>query len=445
MLQCRRIAAHAAAQCKSVDELGCHPRVGAGLPAAGLPEGSTAVTDGFEGTRVPRRTLAGATILQIVPAMYEEPSCRAAVNVAFALLQAGARALIAADDGPLVGELRAFGGEWIELRNATRNPFRLRKNAGVLESLIAAERIDIIHAHGAGGAWSAGVAASRIAVWLVTSLPDAPAVERRWPTPVSAALVQADRIIAPSIYAATPVMERYGLAQDQVTIIPREIDTAMFDPLAVPVERSEALRSAWRIPGYARIVLVPGRLAPWNGQSIVPQVARALADEGLEDVVFVVVGEHTTHRKYARAIMKQAQALGVDRLLRFTGHCADMPAAFACADVVAVTTIEPPLLGSAVAQAQAMARPVVTADVGMLPEHVLVPPRMPEELRTGWVVPPSDPVALAQTLKLALRLDPTDYQAMAARARQFAEYMFSPQSAAVATRAVYMSLLARDL
>jgi glycosyltransferase involved in cell wall biosynthesis len=110
-----------------------------------------------------------------------------------------------------------------------------------------------------------------------------------------------------------------------------------------------------------------------------------------------------------------------------------------------VTAIEPPLLGSVVAQAQAMARPVVTSDVGMLPEHVLVPPRMPEELRTGWVVEPDDPTGLARTLKLALALDPTDYQAMSARARAFAEYMFSPQSAAAATRAVYMSLLARDL
>jgi hypothetical protein len=33
---------------------------------------------------------------------------------------------------------------------------------------------------------------------------------------------------------------------------------------------------------------------------------------------------------------------------------------------------------------------------------------------------------------------------MAARARQFAEYMFSPQSVAEATCAVYMSLLALD-
>ncbi len=43
-----------------------------------------------------------------------------------------------------------------------------------------------------------------------------------------------------------------------------------------------------------------------------------------------------------------------------------------------------------------------------------------------------------------LALDDKAYRAMSARARQFAEYMFSPQSVAVATRAVYTSLLARD-
>jgi glycosyltransferase involved in cell wall biosynthesis len=400
------------------------------------------VSDRFEGTHFPRRTLAGATVLQIVPALYEVPDARAAVNVAFALLQAGARALVAADDGPLVGELRAFGGEWIELRNATINPLRLRKNARVLENLIAAERVDIVHARSAGGAWSARVAAARIAVRLVTTLPDAPAIGTRWP---AGALAQGDRIIAPSNYAATPVMERYRIAHDQITVIPREIDTTVFDPRAVRPEDSEALRDAWRIPPHARIVLVPGRIAPWNGQIIVPEVARALADEGVEAVVFVIAGEHATHRKHAREIMKQAQELGVDRLLRLTGHCPDMPAAFASADIVAVTAVEPPLLGSVVAQAQAMARPVVTSDIGMLPELVLVPPRMPEELRTGWVVAPADPIGLAHALKLALELDPTSYQAMAARAREFAEYMFSPQSAAVATRAVYMSLLTRDL
>jgi glycosyltransferase involved in cell wall biosynthesis len=110
-----------------------------------------------------------------------------------------------------------------------------------------------------------------------------------------------------------------------------------------------------------------------------------------------------------------------------------------------VPAIEPPLLGSAVAQAQAMARPAIVSDIGMLPEHVLTPPRMAEELRTGWVVTPGEPIELARTLKLALALEPTAYQAMSARAREFAKYMFSPHGAAAATRAVYTSLLSRHL
>ena len=91
-----------------------------------------------------------------------------------------------------------------------------------------------------------------------------------------------------------------------------------------------------------------------------------------------------------------------------------------------------------------MARPVITTNVGVLPETVLAPPRMPDELRTGWVVRPRHPAELAAAIGAVLRLDDTAYQALAARARQFAQFMFSPESVVAATRAVYTSLLARD-
>ena len=64
--------------------------------------------------------------------------------------------------------------------------------------------------------------------------------------------------------------------------------------------------------------------------------------------------------------------------------------------------------------------------------------------KTGWLAEPGDAADFARALGLALRLDETAYRAMTARARQFAEYMFSPRSVAVSTRAVYTSLLARD-
>jgi glycosyltransferase involved in cell wall biosynthesis len=407
-------------------------------------DGDRPVSAGFEDARVARRTLAGATILQIVSALREEPGARAAINIAYALLQAGARALIAAEGGPLASELRGFGGEWIDFPDSGINPFRLRRNARLVEELIAAEGVDIVHAQSPGGAWSARIAAARIAVWLVTTLPDVPPRGRAYPAFVSA-LAQGDRIIAPSIYAASPLIARYRIPRDQITIIPREIDTDVFDPMAVAPGRTARLRAQWQIPAGDRIVLAPGRVAPWNGQDVLPEVARTLNDEGVRGVSFAIVGEHATHRGYAREIMQRAQELGVGRLFRMTGHCADLPAALLCADFVVVPAVEPPLLGSVVAQAQAMARPAIVSAVGMLPEHVLTPPRMPEELRTGWVVTPGAPTELTRTLKLALALEAAAYEAMSARAREFAKYMFSHESAAAAMREVYTSLLAREL
>jgi hypothetical protein len=102
-----------------------------------------------------RHSLAGATILQLVPALRDDPAGHAAVDIALTLLQSGARAIIAGEGGPLVGELRAFGGEWLPMAVDTFNPLRIRGNARRLANLIASERIDIVHAQSVGAAWSA--------------------------------------------------------------------------------------------------------------------------------------------------------------------------------------------------------------------------------------------------------------------------------------------------
>lgn len=401
------------------------------------------MSDGYGETQEPARTLANATILQIVPALREGAVARTALNVAHALLQWGARALIAAEDGPLAEELRSFGGEWIPLANATVNPLKLRRSARALEELIAGERIDIVHAQSAGGAWCAHLAASQIAVWLVTTLPDVPPRSRLaawW----QRSLARGDRVIAPSSYIATALMDRYRIPRERITVVPRGVDTATFDPAAVESSRISALCTGWRIPDEARIVLAPGRVAPWNGQLLLPAVARHLLDAGMRDVAFVIVGENHSHKKYTRSILEQAKAQGVQKMFRLVGHCRDMPAAFASADVVAVPATESPILGRAAAEAQAVGRPVVTTDVGILPENVVAPPEMPEDVRTGWVVKAGESADFAGALQAALSLDGNAYRALCARARQFAEYMFSPQSVAAATRAVYTSLLARD-
>lgn len=60
---------------------------------------------------------------------------------------------------------------------------------------------------------------------------------------------------------------------------------------------------------------------------------------------------------------------GIDTFCLFVGPCADMWAVIATADVVAVPLLEPPLLGRAAAEAQAMGRPLATTSVSVLREN----------------------------------------------------------------------------
>jgi len=391
-----------------------------------------------------RRSLAGATILQLVPALRDDPAGHAAVDIALTLLQSGARAIVAGEGGPLVGEVRAFGGEWLPMSNDTVNPLRIRRNVRLLQNLIAGERIDIIHAQSAGAAWSAIAATDRMPVFLVTSFPDQIAADS-WPgTKFRGSLARGDRVIAPSTYVSRAMIERYKIPPDRITVIPRAVDTATFSPAAVSADRIAALRRTWGILPEMRVVLVPGRIAPWNGQICMIDAARLLVGGGDRNIAFVFAGEDRGQWRYARALRHQARMHGIDTLCRMVGHCADMPAALAVADVVVVPALQPPLAGRAAAEAQAMGRPVVTTTVGVLPENVLCPPRMREELRTGWLLRPGNVGELARAVATVLKLDVTAYEALGARARQFAEFMFSPQSVAEAIRGVYTSVLARD-
>ncbi|HXX25388.1 MAG TPA: glycosyltransferase [Pseudolabrys sp.] len=389
-------------------------------------------------------SLAGATILQLVPALRDNPAGHAAVEIALTLLQAGARSMIAGDGGPLVGELRAFGGEWLPMHVDTLNPLRIRRNARLLANLIGSERIDIVHAQCAGSAWSALSATHEQPVFLVTSFPDRLPGHSYVGNMLRGSLARGDRVIAPSTYVSRAMIERYKLPADRITVIPRAVDTAVFSPAAVSADRIAALRRVWAVLPEMRVVLVPGRIAPWNGQMNVIDAARIVAANGTRNIAFVFTGEETRHPRYGHALRKQARIHGIDTLCRFVGHCPDMPAALGAADVVVVPALEPPLSGRAAAEAQAMGRPLITTTVGMLPENVLTPPRMKDELRTGWLVRPGNIAEIARAIGAALALNVTAYEALGARARQFAEFMFSPQSVAEAIRGVYTSLLARD-
>src|SRR5262249_39112444 len=159
----------------------------------------------------------------------------------------------------------AAGGQWIELADAKLNPLHLRRNAQALEEIVAAERVDIVHAQSPSAAWSARAARARLGAWLVTSFPEAPWAHSWYGAAFAGALRRGDHIIANSAYTAGRIGARYRIPPERISVIPRSIDTTRFDPAAVRPEAIGALRRAWGIPTGVRVIVAPGRIARANG------------------------------------------------------------------------------------------------------------------------------------------------------------------------------------
>jgi glycosyltransferase involved in cell wall biosynthesis len=81
-----------------------------------------------------------------------------------------------------------------------------------------------------------------------------------------------------------------------------------------------------------------------------------------------------------------------------------------------------------------MGRPVVATDHGGSRETV-------QHETSGFLVPPGDPVALAQAIEHVLGLTPAERLALGGRARAFAEQHYSKARMCAATLGVYAELL----
>jgi glycosyltransferase involved in cell wall biosynthesis len=388
-----------------------------------------------------RKILPGRTILQIIPALDTGGAERTTIDVAAGLVEVGARAVVASEDGRLVAELQAKGGEWIRFPAATKNPLKLAFNIERLKRLCREEGVALIHARSRAPAWTALRAAHSLKLPFVTTYHGIYGGRAAPKLLYNSVMARGDAVIANSRYTAEVIARLYPWARARMQIIHRGTDLAQFAPSAVAPERVEKLRSAWGVEPGRRIVLLAARLTGWKGQKFFIESARLLLGEGLSDTSFIMAGDAQGRDSYVRELDELIAAHGIGKGVKRVGHCADMPAAFLAAHAVAVASTEPEAFGRSAVEAQAMGTPVIVTDLGAVAETVLAPPDVPAGARTGWRVPPSDARALADGIAEALSLRASQRTAMQARARAHVEAHFSLGGMVDKTLAVYETLI----
>jgi glycosyltransferase involved in cell wall biosynthesis len=316
-------------------------------------------------------------------------------------------------------------------------------NARRLARLIIAERVDIVHARSRAPAWVALMACRIARTPFVTTFHGAYAGRSALKLRYNSVMARGDVVIANSDYTAGLVARLYPWARARLRVIHRGTDFSKFTPGAVPPARVARLRKDWSVAPDERIVLMAARLTGWKGHKVLIEAARRLKEQGIEGVRYIMAGDAQGRGGYVKELDALIDKAGLKGIVSRVGHCADMPAAFLAASVVAVPSTAPEAFGRTAVEAQALGAPVVVSDLGAVSETVLSPPETAPDARTGWRVKAGDAQALAEALQAALALGASAREAMARRARTHVEGQFSLERMTRETLEAYVGLLAK--
>jgi len=383
-------------------------------------------------------------VLQVIPELDAGGAERTTLDIAAAVAAQGGRALVASRGGRLEDELAALGGELVRLPMQTKNPFTLLANVKKLADLAAANAIDIIHARSRAPAWSALRAARTAGCGFVTTYHgtyNAKSDLKRW---YNSVMARGDVVIANSQFIADRIRAEHGDLARSIVVIPRGLDMAKLNEAAVGAERVSALRAAWGVAADETrpIVVMPGRLTRWKGQlAMIAAFARLASSEGAGEkpnALLVMPGDDQGRAEYRAELESAITARGLRGGVVLPGHCADMPAAYALADIVVSASIEPEAFGRVAAEGQAMGRPVIATDHGGARETV-------QNGVTGRLVAPDDADAMAEALRAILEMSTDARAAMGAAGAKRARTLFSVEAMQAATLRVYENVVGRGM
>jgi D-inositol-3-phosphate glycosyltransferase len=244
---------------------------------------------------------------------------------------------------------------------------------------------------------------------------------------------EADRIIAECPQDRDDLTQLYGADERKISIVPCGIDPAELMPAG------RAARAGLGLDESDFMVLQLGRLVPRKG---VDNVIRAIALLKRRNDVrarLVVVGGNAEHPSPEATpeigrLQDIAYEEGVADQVLFTGRCSreTLPALYGAADVFVTTPWYEPF-GITAIEAMACGVPVIGSAVGGIKYSVV-------DRRSGLLVPPKDPIALADCL-LLLRQRPELAAAMGREGQRRARQMFTWRRVAAQVADLYASML----
>jgi glycosyltransferase involved in cell wall biosynthesis len=373
----------------------------------------------------------GPVIVQVLPALVRGGVERGTIEMAKAIIDAGGRAVVISEGGPLVRHLDRIGATHHTLAVASKNPLGWRATRRRLRRVLVSEGADIVHVRSRVPACIALPAARSLGLITVSTVHGRFQNSNVLKRMVNARMLATDHVIAISNYVRHQIERQFGDRGKTLSVVHRGVDVEMFDPASVSQSRIIRFVDAIALPEDEPVIMLPARPTAWKGHEVLLKALARISDRKFN---CVLVGAADGKRAFVDRLTELGMKLGLEGRFRLTHSVDDMPAALMAADIVAMPSVTPEPFGRVSLEAQAMGRLVVAFDHGGAAESIM-------HGNTGWLATPVDIDSLAECLGKALDVTASQRRAMAVETRQHIEANFSTHRMCKSTIAIYARLL----
>jgi glycosyltransferase involved in cell wall biosynthesis len=237
-----------------------------------------------------------------------------------------------------------------------------------------------------------------------------------------------DHIIALTQYTRNEIMAHCGILSEKISVLPHGDYEALFSHYSINNNLAKEVRQK---AGDRKIIAFLGHIRPYKGLEVFVDAFR-LIKQRMPQSFFLVVGSVlvSDKKEWEQKLTQSCNPEDLWADIRFV-PVEGFKAYLSVIDVLVQPYISASQSGNTV-MAYAAGVPVISTNVGGLAE-------MTEDGKTGYVITPGDPEAIADALNRCFEGD--NYEKMSHNARRAATEQFNWEKIAEQTAAVYQRVI----
>ena len=378
-------------------------------------------------------------VLQVIPKLGYGGAETGCYDLAHYLPENNCHSYIVTSSGPLLKYIKKDKVKLIRLPVHSKNPLLMILNFILITFIILIFNISIVHARSRAPAWSCLLATKITGRKFVTTFHGTYNFNNPIKKFYNSVMVRSDLVIAGSNFIFSHIYENYeqfvNTKKRKFLVIFRGINTEYFSDANVSEKKLKKQIKDWKLEQDNFIILLPGRLTNWKGQSVFIEAINILNQQmNLKPFLAIILGDDQGRKVYYKKLLSMVDKYRLNKKIKFIPFCKEMPVAYKLANVVVSASIEPEAFGRISVEAQSMEKAVIASAIGGSKETII-------KDKSGLFFESGDPIALAEKLSEILKFDDITLKTMGKEGRKNILKKFDVEKMCNSTFAEYKKLI----